>query len=93
MKQMTPPFIPGVSEVDDVSKIDPEFLAEVPHETPVQNSALMRTLQDETQFDNFTYVNEQNLSMIGSEAGAGLDQSSQINNSAIRNQTELVFNK
>jgi len=45
---MTPPFIPGVSEVDDVSKIDPEFLAEVPHETPVQNSALMRTLQDET---------------------------------------------
>ena len=83
MKQMTPPFIPGVSEVDDVSKIDPEFLAEVPHETPVQNSALMRTLQDETQFDNFTYVNEQNLSMVGSEAG--LDQSSQINKSAIRN--------
>ena len=75
MKQLAPPFIPGVSEVDDVSKIDPEFLAETPHETPVQNSALMRTLAEETQFDNFTYVNEQNLSIVGSEVGrmANLD--------------------
>lgn len=48
MKQIPPPYVPGVSEADDVSKIDPEFLAEVPQETPAQNSALMAQFADET---------------------------------------------
>ena len=74
MKQIPPPYIPGVTEADDVSKIDPEFLAEVPHETPVENSALMKTLAEETNFDNFTFVNENNLSRIGSE----IDQNSHL---------------
>ena len=30
MKQLTPPFIPGVTDNDDVSNVDPEFLAETP---------------------------------------------------------------
>ena len=73
-KEVQPPFVPDVSTEDDVSKIDPEFLAEVPHETPAENSALMKTLAEETNFDNFTFVNENNLSRIGSE----IDQNSHL---------------
>lgn len=63
-KQIPPPFIPGVSEADDVSNVDPEFLAETPSETPCEDNPLMKALTDETQFDNFTFVNEQNLSIV-----------------------------
>ena len=66
--------MPDVSTEDDVSKIDREFLAEVPHETPAESSALMKTLAEETNFDNFTFVNENNLSRMGSE----LDPSSHV---------------
>ena len=83
MKQIQPPFIPGVSDTDDVSNVDPEFLAEVPADTPLENHALMQQFQDESNFDNFTYVNENNnLTMVGSQAGrlSHLD-SSEINKS------------
>jgi serine/threonine protein kinase len=35
MKEVTPPFMPTISRASDVSNVDPEFLAEVPEETPV----------------------------------------------------------
>jgi len=47
-KQVQPPFIPGVSEADDVSNVDPEFLAETPSETPCEDNPLMKALTDET---------------------------------------------
>lgn len=96
-KEVPPPFVPDVSTEDDVSKIDPEFLAEAPRETPAENSVLMRTLADETNFDNFTFVNDNNLSRLGSELGNG-SQLQAINSpkgdkDMKRLQTEFKHNK
>jgi len=67
MKEIPPPFVPTVQEVSDVSNVDPEFLAENPAETPVLDSQLAALAQSEGDFDNFTYVNVNNLSelMVG----------------------------
>jgi hypothetical protein len=64
MKEIAPPFVPTIKEVSDVSNVDPEFLAESPTETPVIESALAAMAQREGDFDNFTYVNEHNLSEL-----------------------------
>lgn len=62
MKEIEPPFVPSVSRTSDVSNVDPEFLAETPTETPVQPSQLAAMASEDGDFDNFTFVNENNLS-------------------------------
>ena len=47
-----------------MSNVDPEFLAEVPEETPVQDSYLVAMAKEDGDFDNFTYVNQNNLSQL-----------------------------
>lgn len=56
-KEITPPFVPQTQRASDVSNVDPEFLAEVPEETPVQDSYLVAMASEDGDFDNFTYVN------------------------------------
>ena len=81
MKEIAPPFIPTVQEISDVSNVDPEFLAEIPTETPVLESPLAAMAGDEGDFDNFTYVNEHNLSEL---------QASQEGGNYRRPVTELI---
>ena len=63
-KEIEPPFVPTTARASDVSNVDPEFLAEVPEETPVQDSYLVAMAKEDGDFDNFTYVNQNNLSAI-----------------------------
>ena len=82
-KKIKPPFKPQTTNITDVQNVDPEFLAEPPEETPVDSSELLKRSEMDGEFDNFTYVNEQNLSMVGSEAGraeSGFDPNSTVNN-------------
>ena len=83
-KEIAPPFVPVVHEASDVSHVDPEFLQEVPLETPVQDSQLAALAQSEGDFDNFTYVNEHNLSELQEQEFATTGRSSK------RPQTELL---
>ena len=64
MKEISPPYVPQTSRKSDVSNVDPEFLAETPEETPVQDSQLAAMAGEDGEFDNFTYVNQHNLSEI-----------------------------
>ena len=81
MKEIAPPFVPNTQAVSDVSNVDPEFLAEVPTETPVQPSQLAAMASEDGDFDNFTYVNANNLSdLVPSATGA----------SHVRPSTELI---
>ena len=82
MKEVEPPFVPNTQAVSDVSNVDPEFLAEVPTETPVQPSQLAAMAQQDGDFDNFTYVNENNLSEL---VPGGSNTSSHV-----RPSTELI---
>lgn len=59
-KEIEPPFVPQTSRASDVSYVDPEFLAEAPEETPILDSHLAAMAEGE--FDNFTFVNENNMS-------------------------------
>ena len=45
MKEMVPPFVPQIRQASDVSHVDPEFLAETPEETPVDESQLAAMAQ------------------------------------------------
>lgn len=80
-KEIPPPFVPQTQQASDVSNVDPEFLAELPEETPVQDSHLVAMARDDGEFDNFTYVNEHNLT----ELYAGTSGSTRE-----RPQTELL---
>lgn len=64
-KETEPPFVPSTRQASDVSNVDPEFLAEAPEETPVQDSALADMASKDGDFDNFTYVNVHNMSELG----------------------------
>ena len=64
MKEISPPYVPQTSRKSDVSNVDPEFLAETPEETPVQDSQLAAMAGEDGEFDNFTYVNQHNLSEL-----------------------------
>ena len=76
MKEIPPPFVPNISRASDVSNVDPEFLAEAPEETPVQDSPLSALeREEEVQFDNFTFTKDSTLS--------------DVNSSQVRAQTEL----
>jgi len=61
-KEILPSFVPTTERASDVSNVDPEFLAEAPEETPVQDSYLVAMAKEDGDFDNFTYVNQNNLS-------------------------------
>ncbi len=61
-KEIDPPFVPSTRQASDVSNVDPEFLAEAPEETPVQDSELAAIASEHGDFDNFTYVNVHNMS-------------------------------
>ena len=63
-KEISPPFVPQTQQASDVSTVDPEFLAEAPEETPVQDSYLVAMAKEDGDFDNFTYVNENHLSQL-----------------------------
>ena len=81
MKEIEPPFVPNTQAVSDVSNVDPEFLAEAPTETPVQPSQLAAMAAEDGDFDNFTYVNANNLSdLVPSATGT----------SHVRPSTELI---
>ena len=81
-KEIPPPFVPQTQRASDVSNVDPEFLREVPEETPVQDSYLVAMAKEDGDFDNFTYVNENHMS--------ALEQASTNQN---RLQTEMVIAK
>ena len=59
---MKPPFKPSTTTATDVSNVDPEFLAEMPEETPVEDNELLKMSEADGDFDNFTYVHQHNLS-------------------------------
>ena len=63
-KQIKPPYRPKTEANTDVSNVDPEFLAEVPEETPLEHSELLKLSEQDGDFDNFTYVNQNNLSEL-----------------------------
>ena len=48
----------------DKYKDDPEFLAEPPEETPVVDNELLKRSAMDGEFDNFTYINQSNMSEI-----------------------------
>ena len=79
MKEVEPPFIPSTREVSDVSNVDPEFLAEAPTETPIIPSQLAAIASEMGDFDNFTFVNANNLSDLVPH-----------NQSHVRPSTELI---
>ena len=76
-KEIPAPFIPQIREDSDVSNVDPEFLAEVPQETPYEQSQLAGMANEDGDFDNFTYANPNQMSVIERQT-------------ATRPQTELL---
>lgn len=68
-KGIPPPFVPRTTQTSDTSNVDPDFLAEAPEETPLDDNALLQMAHNDGDFDNFTYVNEHNLSEIDHAAG------------------------
>ena len=69
---MAPSFVPQVKNTSDVQNVDQEFLEEAPEETPVQASDLAVLACEEGNFDNFTFVNENNMSELeGVQNGNG----------------------
>jgi len=68
-KLVKPPFKPSTTTATDVSNVDPEFLAEMPEETPVEDNELLKMSEADGDFDNFTYVHQNNLSQIDSLRG------------------------
>lgn len=69
-KEINPPYVPQTQQADDVAFVDPEFLAEAPEETPVQDNFLVKMAGEDGEFDNFTYVNEHNLSELVQDRNA-----------------------
>lgn len=69
-KEITPPYVPQTQQAADVAFVDPEFLAETPEETPVQDNFLVKMAGEDGEFDNFTYVNEHNLSELVQDRNA-----------------------
>ena len=59
-----PPFKPAIKADTDVQNVDPEFLAEPPEETPVVDNELLKRSAMDGEFDNFTYINQSNMSEI-----------------------------
>eukprot|EP00003_Mantamonas_plastica_P006269 TRINITY_DN1509_c0_g1_i3.p1 TRINITY_DN1509_c0_g1~~TRINITY_DN1509_c0_g1_i3.p1 ORF type:complete len:552 (+),score=169.57 TRINITY_DN1509_c0_g1_i3:239-1657(+) len=54
--KIDPPFIPNISDEEDVTNFDPEFTSEEPVLTPSEKSVLDDKIQD--AFSGFTYVTE-----------------------------------
>jgi len=48
-----------------------EFLNEMPEETPLEDNAFTKMASEDGDFDNFTYVNEHNLSQVNQSNDQG----------------------
>ena len=57
-KEVTAPFIPEVSSIEDTGQIDPVFTSEKAEDSLVEHSAISAT---NAGFDGFTYVGESAL--------------------------------
>ncbi|KAA0718083.1 Protein kinase C eta type [Triplophysa tibetana] len=68
-RELEPPFKPRIKTSEDVNNFDPDFTQEDPTLTPIDESLIPSTSQDE--FQNFSFTSSEILKMVSEMQGRG----------------------
>ncbi|XP_056617336.1 protein kinase C eta type [Triplophysa dalaica] len=68
-RELEPPFKPRIKTSEDVNNFDPDFTQEDPTLTPIDESLIPSTSQDE--FQNFSFTSSEILKMVSEMPGRG----------------------